>query len=182
MLQLVVFLTGCLFVATVHAACKVGPFSAKESLGGPGGSGVYKLVKSTFQNEEECVYVGPPQTVPSKGNPATYNWGWKKNGAWQKTTGKVYGEGANIMDEDSVYGKTTTTLVYSDYGNCDVTLFNGDKVTGGPHVELWQHSGANPNSEAVQCCKNKFNEELGKQNKGSSSVKEIDTGCGTYPQ
>ncbi|XP_064467966.1 uncharacterized protein LOC135378799 [Ornithodoros turicata] len=187
MFQLVVFLTACCFVATVHAAaanCKSGPFSAAVSLGGPGGSGVYKLMQSTFPQEEQCVYIGPPQTTPTKESPATYYWGWKKDNKWEKRTGTVYPDGASIMDHDDVYGNTNTTLVYTEKGKCDVTLFHGqsNKLEGGPFVELWQHTEAEGGSNEVECCQKHFKEELTRQGKTLTDATNRSNGCDPYPE
>uniref|UniRef100_A0A2R5LCM7 Putative salivary secreted lipocalin n=1 Tax=Ornithodoros turicata TaxID=34597 RepID=A0A2R5LCM7_9ACAR len=181
MFQLVVFLTGCCcFVATVHAACNTGPFDAQKSIVGPG-SGLYKLVKTTYKDEKPCVYVTPTSVKPTKANPQPYPWGYKENGEWVRKDGEVYGEDNRIVDKDQVYGTTTTTLVYSDYKTCDVGLFQGGNA-GGPHVELWLHSDAKPGSEEVECCQKYFQEELTKQKKTFSDAKDVDSGCGDYPK
>ncbi|XP_064468117.1 allergen Arg r 1-like [Ornithodoros turicata] len=176
MLSLVVFLTGCFFVATVHAACKTGPFDAKTSIIGPG-SGKYYLMKSTYSDEKSCLYVvaRPKRTT----FPTEYPFGYKENGNWVEDKGTVDGNGADIIDNDEKFGQTTTTLVYSDYTLCDVGLFSGKKV-GGPHVELWKHSDANENSEDFKCCKDRYEAEVKKQGK-QSDVREIGSDC-DYPK
>nr|ABR23347.1 moubatin-like 1 [Ornithodoros parkeri] len=176
MLSLVIFLTGCYFVATVHAACVDGPYSAEKSVFGPG-SGKYYLVKSTYPNENDCVYVVPPP----KGSqfPAKYPFGFKQSdGTWYSGTGEVNVDGPNILDKDEKYGQTNTTLVYSDYKDCDVGLFHGS--VGGPHVELWRHSSADENGDGFKCCKEKFEEELKKQKK-ESDVKDVGGQKCDYP-
>ncbi|XP_064462390.1 uncharacterized protein LOC135373017 [Ornithodoros turicata] len=186
MLQLVAFLTGCFFVATVHAAddCKPGPFSAADSLGGPGGSGVYKLVDSTFPQEETCVYVGPPQTTPSKENPATYQWGWKKNGKWEEKTGTVYPDGASMIYVDKDLGTTNSTVVYAEKEKCNVILFHGDHTSlkGGPFVEWFQHTSANAGSQEVECCQKNFREELTRREKTLTDATDRSKGCDPYPK
>uniref|UniRef100_A0A2R5L6D5 Putative salivary secreted lipocalin n=1 Tax=Ornithodoros turicata TaxID=34597 RepID=A0A2R5L6D5_9ACAR len=182
MLQLVVFLTGCCLVATGHAdECKTGPFKAEEVLGGPGGSGVYRLVQSTFPQDETCVYVGPPQTTPSKESPATYYWGWKKDGTWEKKTGTVYPEGENMIYQDADFGTTNSTLVYSEKGQCNVILFHGqhDSLKGGPFLEWFQHTGGSADSQEVQCCKKRFDDELKELGKSDADDKSKD--CEPYP-
>uniref|UniRef100_A0A2R5LB51 Putative salivary secreted lipocalin n=1 Tax=Ornithodoros turicata TaxID=34597 RepID=A0A2R5LB51_9ACAR len=175
MLSLVVFLTGCFFVATVHAGCNTGPIDAKKSIVGPG-SGKYYLLKSTYKDEKSCLYV---EALPQgTAFPAQYPFGYKEGGNWVKNQGTVDGQGADILDNDEKFGKTTTKLVYSDYKVCDVGLFSGEKV-GGPHVELWKHSAADGNSDAFRCCKLRYEEELQARGK-QSEVREIGSGC-NYP-
>nr|ABR23414.1 moubatin-like 3 [Ornithodoros parkeri] len=176
MLSLVVFLTGCFFVATVHAACNTGSIDATKSIIGPG-KGKYYLLKSTYEDEKSCLYVeARPQGTSF---PAQYPFGYKEGDKWVSKTGTVNGQGANIIDKDDEFGETNTTLVYSDYKVCDVGLFHGAKV-GGPHVELWKHSDADENSAEFKCCKDVYEEEL-KGRKKQSQDREISKDC-DYPK
>uniref|UniRef100_A0A2R5L4S0 Putative salivary secreted lipocalin n=1 Tax=Ornithodoros turicata TaxID=34597 RepID=A0A2R5L4S0_9ACAR len=173
MLQVVVFLTGCCFVASVHAACNKGPFDAKKSIIGPG-TGKYYLVKSTYLQNISCLYVVPPPEWTTF--PTEYSFGYKEGKKWVQKKETVNGEGPNIIDSDAGFGVTNTTLVYSDYKECDVGLFHGGKV-GGPYVELWKHSDAKKGSEGLKCCQKYFRKELEKQGKSKDDFKKVDKHC-----
>uniref|UniRef100_A0A2R5LA72 Putative salivary secreted lipocalin n=1 Tax=Ornithodoros turicata TaxID=34597 RepID=A0A2R5LA72_9ACAR len=177
MLSLVVFLAGSFFVATAHADCQDGPYDAKKSIVGPG-TGKYYLVKSTFKQDISCLYMVPPNAGTAF--PAPYPFGYKKNnGEWVSTTGTVDGDGPNILDSDAGFGATNTTLLYSDYKECDVGLFHGGNV-GGPHLELFQHSDATKGSEGLKCCEDRFQDQLKKMGKTDKDVVQVNKDC-SYP-
>nr|ABR23457.1 moubatin-like 5 [Ornithodoros parkeri] len=181
MLQLVAFIAGCCIVATAKTTCQQGPVDARKSIVGPGTGKLY-LVKSTCQQDICCLYTIPPPTGTPW--PAPYPFGYKNKatGEWVKvTTGTVNGEGANVIDSDSGFGETNTTLLYSDYQNCAVGLFHGGKVTGGPHLELFKYSSAADDSQALQCCEQRFAAELEKQGKTATDVIEVNKDC-DYPE
>nr|ABR23458.1 moubatin-like 5 variant [Ornithodoros parkeri] len=180
MLQLVALIAGCCIVAKAQTTCEDGPVDARRSIVGPGTGKLY-LVKSTYQQDICCLYtIPPPIGTPW---PAPYPFGYKnkETGEWVKRTGTVDGEGANVIDSDSGFGETNTTLLYSDYQNCAVGLFHGGKVTGGPYLELFKYSSAGDDSQALQCCENRFAAELKKQGKEEKDVIQVDKDC-VYPE
>ncbi|XP_064468097.1 uncharacterized protein LOC135378878 [Ornithodoros turicata] len=179
MLQMIVFLIGFCLVGIVHGAvntCQTGPYDAEKSIVGPGG-GKYYLLNTTHQDEKSCLYVIPPMNGTKF--PASYEFGYKENGTWEMNEGSVFGQGPHIIDEDEVFGATNTTLVYTDYRQCNVGLLSGDRI-GGPHVELWKHSHAQVESEGFKCCQTAFKQELKRLGKTSGDVKLVSKGC-SYP-
>uniref|UniRef100_A0A2R5L9U2 Putative salivary secreted lipocalin n=1 Tax=Ornithodoros turicata TaxID=34597 RepID=A0A2R5L9U2_9ACAR len=180
MLQLVAFIAGCCIVATAQNTCEQGPVDARKSIVGPGGGKLY-LVKSTYPQNITCLYTVPPASGTEW--PAPYPFGFKnkKTGEWVKRTGTVNGEGANVIDSDSGFGETNTTLLYSDYQNCAVGLFHGGNVKDGPHLELFKYSAGADDSQALQCCEERFAEELQRQAKTAADVIEVNKDC-VYPE
>ncbi|XP_064462270.1 uncharacterized protein LOC135372706 [Ornithodoros turicata] len=181
MLQVVAFIAGCCIVATAQCTCQDGTVDARRSIVGPGSGKLY-LVKSTCQQDLTCLYtVLPPVNTRW---PAPYPFGFKNTttGQWVKvTTGTVDGQGSNAIDSDSGFGETNTTLLYSDYKNCAVGLFHGGNVKDGPHPELFKYSAGADDSQALQCCEERFAEELQRQAKTAADVIEVNKDC-VYPE
>nr|ASV59774.1 lipocalin-like protein [Ornithodoros turicata] len=137
----------CMYVCVVHAAQCPDQTDAWKLLQRRQ-SKRYFLVKTTSVNLGECSYLKPGK-IDEATQSASFSFGLRDKPGKSLTTqsAMVKAQGEKLVVTGDSQG--TTTVLFSDYGSCDVLLGpDGD-------CELWAHEAV-VRSSSLGCCDTKF--------------------------